>query len=58
MNEVIKLMNDIFKKLGYEADVTREETIAIMKTLDINHDVRLSKEEFFSIFKQYKKQLT
>lgn len=58
VNEVIKLLNDIFKKLGYEGTVTKAETLAIMKTLDLNHDIRLSMDEFLTIFQQYKKQLS
>ena len=55
---MIKLMNNIFHKQGFPADLSREETLAIMKTYDINHDGRLTKKEFLTVFTEYKKQLT
>ena len=50
-NEIVTLINDLFKNLGRNRSVRPEEVDKFIKVIDKNNDSRISKTELFDVLK-------
>ena len=51
-NEIFNLINDAFKSLGRNREVTQQEVSQFISAIDKNGDGKIAKPELFEILKQ------